>query len=153
MLREFYFQTDIPIDYSEYKTYVPEYFIYNSKIKGFVTPQINVEKSTKSIILNIKERATAGKCLRTNFSTDKIDYQETRTTYISKDMPAIKEEAFVNNIDNYTTSLVQELSMTQYPNETPKPYSTDWGAVVKTIYENDDFQPENLIKVVILKMI
>lgn len=142
MLREFYFQTNIPVDYSEYKTYVPEYFIYNAKMKGFVTPQINVEKSQKSIVFNDKDRTSDGLTTTTNYSTGKLDYQETKTTYISKDMPAIKEEAFVNNIDNYTTSLVQELSMTKYPNEPLKPYSTDWNAVVKTIYDNDDFGAE-----------
>jgi hypothetical protein len=141
MLREFDFQTDIPVDFSEYKTYVPEYFIYNTKMKGFVTPQINVEKSNKSIIITSKERSGFN-VSQTNFSSDKIDYQETKTTYTVQNLAAMKEEAFVNNIDNYTTSLVQELSMTQYPNEILKPYSTDWNAVVKTIYDNDDFGPE-----------
>ena len=56
MLREFDFQTDIPVDYSEYKTYVPEYFIYNTKMKGFVTPKIDVEKSPKSFVITSKER-------------------------------------------------------------------------------------------------
>ena len=140
MLREFDFQTDIPVDYSEYKTYVPEYYIYNSKTKGFVTPQINVEKSSKSFVINSKDRGGVGFSTRgTSFSSDKIEYQETKTTYITKNMPAMKEEAFVNNIDNYTTSLAQELSMTHYPNQPLKAYSTDWNAVVKTIYDNDDF--------------
>ena len=40
------------------------------------------------------------------------------------------------------SSLAQELSMTQYPNKPLKPYSTDWNAVVKTIYDNDDFGAE-----------
>jgi len=141
MLREFDFQTDIPVDYAEYKTYVPEYFIYNTKTKGFVSPQISVEKSSKSFNITSKERS-GYLVSKTEFSNDKIEYQETRTTYIAKDMPAMKEEAFVNNIDNYTTSLVQELSMTKYPNEPLKPYSTDWNAVVKTIYDNDDFGSE-----------
>ncbi|PZX92298.1 transglutaminase [Flavobacterium aquariorum] len=142
MLREFDFQTNIPVDYAEYKTYVPEYFIYNTKMKGFVTPQINVEKSSKSFVITSKERTESGHVSQTNFSSDKIDYQETKTTYIARNLPAMKEEVFVNNIDNYTTSLVQELSMTKYPNEPLKPYSTDWDAVVKTIYDNDDFGPE-----------
>jgi hypothetical protein len=141
MFRKFDFQTSIPVDYSEYKTYIPEYFIYNSKIKGFITPQINVEKSNKSFTITSKERSE-GLVAQTNFLSDKIDYQETKTIYVSKEMPAIKEEAFVNNIDNYTTSLVQELSMTNYPNEPLKPYSSNWNAVVKTIYDYDDFGPE-----------
>jgi ribosomal protein L24 len=139
MLRDFYFQTDIPVNYAENKTYIPEYFIYNIKMKGFISPKITVENSSASLTINSKER-TGG--LNTTFSSDKIDYQETRTTYAVNDMPAMKEEAFVNNIDNYTVSLVQELSMTKYPNEPLKPYSSDWNAVVKTIYDYDDFGPE-----------
>jgi hypothetical protein len=54
----------------------------------------------------------------------------------------MKDEAYVNNVDNYTSSLVQELSMTRYPQEPLKMYSTNWDAVVKTIYEFDDFGPE-----------
>ncbi|REG96323.1 DUF3857 domain-containing protein [Flavobacterium aquicola] len=141
MLREFDFQTDIPVDYAEYKTLIPEYYTYNTKLKGFISPKIVVEKSTQSLILTSKER-TGTHVSSTSFSTDKIDYMETRTTYAIHDMPAMKEEAFVSNIDNYTTSLEQELSMTKYPNEPIKPYSTDWNSVVKTIYEYEDFGPE-----------
>lgn len=144
-LREFDFQTDIPIDYTEYKTYIPEYFVYNSKIKGFITPQIDIEKSQKSIVVATDRERSKGTAINTTvnyFSTEKAEYQETKTTYIAKNVPAMKEEAFVNNIDNYATSLVQELSMTHYPNEPLKPYSTDWDAVVKTIYDNDDFGAE-----------
>jgi hypothetical protein len=57
-------------------------------------------------------------------------------------MPAMKEESFVNNIDNYTSSLVQELAMTKYPGEPLQAFSTNWNAVVKTIYNYDDFGPE-----------
>ncbi|MBW4362569.1 DUF3857 domain-containing protein [Flavobacterium taihuense] len=146
MLREFDFQTNIPVDYSEYKTYVPEYYIYNSKMKGTFAPQIVTEKSTKSVTLTSMERSEGRSLVAiargSNYSEDKFEYLETKTTYISKNMPAMKEEAFVNNIDNYTSSLTQELSMTKYPNEPLKPYSTDWHAVVKTIYDNDDFGSE-----------
>jgi len=146
MLREFDFQTNIPVDYSEYKTSVPEYYIYNSKMKGTFAPQIVTEKSTKSVTLTSMERSEGRSLVAiargSNYAEDKFEYLETKTTYISKNMPAMKEEAFVNNIDNYTSSLTQELSMTKYPNEPLKPYSTDWDAVVKTIYDYDDFGPE-----------
>ena len=54
----------------------------------------------------------------------------------------MKEESHVNNIDNYTSSLEQELSMIKYPNSPLKTFSTDWNSVAKTIYEYDDFGPE-----------
>ncbi|PKB17229.1 DUF3857 domain-containing protein [Flavobacterium sp. 5] len=145
MLKEFNFQTDIPVNYVEYITYVPEYFVYNTKMKGFISPKRIIEKSTKSFTITSKERIQQGGfggATKTEFSNDKIDYQETKTLYTTQDLPAMKDEAFVNNIDNYTVSIAQELSMTQYPNEAIKPYSTDWNAVVKTIYEYDDFGPE-----------
>jgi hypothetical protein len=144
VLREFDFQTSIPINYVEYKTYVPEYFVYNTKLKGFISPKTFVENSMQSFTINSKERVggAMGTTTRTSFSQDRIEYKETKTTYTINNIPAIKEEAFVNNIDNYAMSLAQELSMTQYPNEPIKPYSTDWNAVAKTIYEYDDFGPE-----------
>ncbi|AOW08323.1 DUF3857 domain-containing protein [Flavobacterium gilvum] len=140
-LREFYFQGSIPVNYAEYRTYIPEYFIYNTKMKGFISPKVVVEKNPKSIIINSKERSN-GLVSKTEFSNDKIEYQETKTTYTAVNLPAMKEEAFVNNIDNYTSSVIQELSMTKYPNEAIKPYSTDWNAVVRTIYDDGDFGAE-----------
>ncbi|MDD5152153.1 MAG: transglutaminase-like domain-containing protein, partial [Flavobacterium sp.] len=67
---------------------------------------------------------------------------ETETTYVMENVLAMKEEAYVNNIDNYTSTLSQELSMTRYPGKSLETYSTDWDAVVKTIYEYEDFGPE-----------
>ncbi|WP_243698878.1 DUF3857 domain-containing protein [Flavobacterium sandaracinum] len=140
--RDWYFQSSIPVNYSEYKNYVPEYFIYNANLKGFIRPVVTVENGRNSITLNSKERTTSNRVTQTSFSSDKIDYLETRTTYLAQNMPAMKEESFVNNIDNYTSSLVQELAMTKYPGEPLNAYSTNWNAVVKTIYNYDDFGPE-----------
>jgi hypothetical protein len=140
-LREFYFQTDIPVDFAEYNSYIPEFYVYNTKMKGFIAPKVVVVKARKSVVITSKERSGAY-VNSTNFSTDKYDYEETKTTYTAQDMPAMKDEAFVNNIDNYTSSVAQELSMTKYPNEPIKTFSTDWSAVVKTIYDFDDFGAE-----------
>jgi hypothetical protein len=48
----------------------------------------------------------------------------------------MKEEAFVNNIDNYTSSISHELTMTKFPNTSNDLYATDWPSVTKKIYEN-----------------
>ncbi|HWS60843.1 MAG TPA: transglutaminase domain-containing protein [Flavobacterium sp.] len=141
-LSDWYFQSSIPVNYSEYNTYIPEYFTYNSNIKGFFSPKTIVEKKSNSIVLMSKEREQSRGVTHATFSSDKIDYLETHTKYLSENLPAIKEEAFVNNIDNYTSSISHELSMTKFPNTPLKYYSTDWKAVVKTIYNYDDFGPE-----------
>jgi hypothetical protein len=143
-MRDWDFQTSIPVNYSEFKTYIPEYYIYNTHFKGFITPKISVEKNQKAIAYSYKEKDTPGEVTSGPHSSsmEKLNFQETISTYIAENMPGMKEEAFVNNVDNYISSLTQELSMTKYPNEPLKPYSTDWDAVVKTIYDNDDFGAE-----------
>lgn len=139
MIREWDFQTSIPVNYSEFITFVPEYYVFNSRQKGYIFPKVKTEKYPKSILLTSKERSLGN---NTSFSTDKVDYMETQTTYVAIDFPAMKNEDYINNIDNYTSSIQHELSMVQSPNQPTRSYSTDWNSVVKTIYEYDDFGPE-----------
>lgn len=58
------------------------------------------------------------------------------------DVPALKSEPYVNNIDNYRSSVKFELSYTKFPNAMIKYYSTTWEDVVKTIYESSNFGSE-----------
>ncbi|RZJ52108.1 MAG: DUF3857 domain-containing protein [Flavobacterium sp.] len=143
-IRDWDFQASIPVNYSEFTTYVPEYYVYNARQKGYIFPKVVSEKNNKSINFLNKERQSSGgfSGITTTYSSDKVDYTETKTTYIAENFPAMKEEAYVNNIDNYTSSIQHELSMVKFPNQPMKPYSTDWNSVVKTIYDYDDFGPE-----------
>ena len=51
----------------------------------------------------------------------------------------MKEEKYVNNINNYRASVNNELQYTQYPQEAIKSYSTTWEKVVETIYNSPNF--------------
>jgi hypothetical protein len=144
MLRDWFFQNTIPVNFVEYTTYVPEYFIYNTNQKGFIFPKIKTDKRTQYITINGEsdKDGTVRQDGRIFSNGNKIEYEETETTYFAENVPAMKDEAYVNNIDNYASCLVQELSMTRYPNEPLKTFSTNWDAVVKTIYEFEDFGSE-----------
>jgi len=143
-LRDWNFQTSIPVNYSEFKTYIPEYFVYNPNQKGFIFPKVTIVKSQNSILIKSKERSGAGgfSISKTTFSEDKIEFGETITSYLIENLPAIKEEAFVNNIGNYTASDTHELTMTKYPNSLTEIYATDWESVAKKIYDNEYFGNE-----------
>ncbi|RKR10721.1 transglutaminase superfamily protein [Flavobacterium sp. 90] len=142
IIRDWDFQTSIPVNYSEFSTFIPEYYVFNLRQKGYIFPKTTTVKNPKSVVLTSKERSDNGNVSHTTFSTGKLDYVETQTTFKAVDFPAMKEESFVNNIDNYLSSVAHELSMIKYPNSTMKEYSTDWNSVVKTIYDYDDFGPE-----------
>lgn len=135
------FQTSIPVNYSEFKTIIPEYFVYNPNQKGYVFPTVNTEQNPKTVTFTSKDR-TEGVYTKTTFSEEKIEYQETKTTYTIQNVPALKDESFVNNINNYTSSITHELSMTRYPNQPFKTFSTDWESVTKTIYDSESFGTE-----------
>ncbi|SHG71546.1 DUF3857 domain-containing protein [Flavobacterium defluvii] len=142
-MRDWNFQYAIPVNHSEFTTYIPEYYVYNVMQKGYVFPKVTKDRKSASIILTSKERPDArGNGGATSFSQDKIDYFEDKTNYVIDNVPAIKEESFVNNIDNYRAALSYELSVVKWPNTPIKSYSSDWNSVVKTIYDYDDFGQE-----------
>lgn len=118
---DYYFQYDIPAKYLEYKVSIPECFIYNRYMAGYS----KVDKS--DTMLN----RPAG-----------TDYTEYIDIFSAKNVKAVKDEAYVNNIENYMPILKHELSATNFRTEARHTYSTDWLSVSKTIYENDRFGRE-----------
>lgn len=139
-LRDWDFQLSIPVNYSEYTTYVPEYYTYKSNQTGGIVLKTTIEKNSRKVnYVYVQDNKDGTPPARSN---EELNFIETKTSYSVKDLPAIKEEAFVNNIHNYTTSISNELSVVNYPNTPPKYYSTDWESVVKTIYDFEDFGPE-----------
>jgi len=142
MIRDWDFQSSVPVNYSEFKVAYPEYYVFKPRQKGYIYPKITTLKNSKSITITSKERGGNGMAAKTEFYSDKVDYIETEVTYVAQDFPALKDESFVNNIDNYKSSVEHELSLTHFPNRPIKEYSTDWNSVVRTIYEYEDFGPE-----------
>lgn len=66
--------------------------------------------------------------------------------YIAKDLPALKDEAFTNNIENYRTSLRLELSAFERSNGMLEHYSNSWESLVKKIYDGEFGQELNRTK-------
>ena len=142
-VRDWNFQSSIPVNNSEYVFTAPEFYEFKSFQRGFVFPKFNTIKNKKIIDINFKIINMSGSVRTTSdFYTEKFEYENTQTTYIAKDLPAIKDESYVNNINNYISSVSHELSMVKYPNEPVKFFATDWESVAKKIYEYDNFGPE-----------
>ncbi|SFB04160.1 protein of unknown function [Flavobacterium swingsii] len=132
------FQEQILVNYSEYKTVIPEYFLYNTYRKGSLKPLETKTSSKISITLTSKELGFGGY----KKDSETINYTNSIVTYLSENIPAIKDEVYVNNIENYSSSVKHELSATKFPNDYTKAISQTWEDVVKTIYESDEFGGE-----------
>jgi Domain of Unknown Function with PDB structure (DUF3857) len=139
--RDWDFQLEIPVNHSEYTTEIPEYYIYNAYRKGSFMPLETKDASNRSITLTSKELVGIYQRKYEN-SSQTINYVDNLTKYVLENIPAIKDEVYVNNIENYTSTIKHELSATKFPNSLYKPISQTWENVVQTIYESDEFGGE-----------
>lgn len=57
-------------------------------------------------------------------------------------IPAIKEELYTNNIDNYSNAIKFELAYINFPGSTYKNYSNSWDDVAKSIFDQPQFGDE-----------
>ncbi|MBD3583211.1 DUF3857 and transglutaminase domain-containing protein [Flavobacterium selenitireducens] len=134
------FQQAIPVDYVEYETGIPEYFVYQPHFKGSLQPQVAVNSIRRK-----HEGKNRVKNMRTGHMEDEVynvDFQEQVKIYSMQNVPALNDEGFVNNISNYTSSVLHELASVRELNGVIRPYANDWGSVVRTIYDNSDFGSE-----------
>ena len=139
---EWDFQKDIPVNYSEYTTYIPEYYIYNTRFKGFLMPTKKEDKNTKTVMTTSQVKADGKSSMTPKFTTETFDYEETKATYTLTGIPALKDESYVNNITNYRSSLLHELSGKKWPNQPYENFTTDWESVVKKVYKSEYFGDE-----------
>lgn len=141
VMPDWMFQQEIPVNTSKLITRIPEYYVFKPSFRGYYMPQISKTGATKSIYSTTKERSGTY-VTQTKFSTDKLDYQEESIEYTLNNLPALKDESFVSNIDTYAAGIEHEISIIRYPNQPIKSFSSSWEDVAKTIYKNDDFGAE-----------
>lgn len=119
-LADYYFQFDIPVKYIDLRVTVPGYYVYNRVLMGYLNPKVS-EEVLNSSVSNLK-----------NY----------RTLLQLNDVPALKDEKYVNNINNYRSRIRFELSSRRTNTGSVEDFATDWPSVAKKIYEEDDFGKE-----------
>jgi hypothetical protein len=138
------FQYEIPIKKIEAKMEIPEYFVYNKRFKGYfpVTAKEEKKSSTISIFERVRDEDPRSKAITSSVNETKVNFFTKVERYDATNVPAMIEEAYVSNLDNYKSAIQYEYSELHWPNEPVKYYSTTWENVVKTIYDDYDFSSE-----------
>ncbi|UAB81501.1 DUF3858 domain-containing protein [Marixanthomonas sp. SCSIO 43207] len=140
---EYRFQEQIPVNKVSMEFQAPEYFSYKTHQRGWIPFRIQTSTDYMNINLgSISSRSSWGN--RGGNTGNKVRSNTTSVlenvySVIVNDVPALKEEAFTSNIDNFTTALKFELSYTKFPNSTLEMYTTTWEDVSKSIYDSDAF--------------
>ena len=139
------FQDEIPVNYSKFTTFIPEYFSYNVSQKGFLFPIVNKDSKSRKIDYTYTKNFEPG-LSTTNTPTNRVNgslqFNEFVTNYTLSNVPSLKQEAFTKNISNYISTIDHELESIKYPNETIKLFSTSWDEVAKNINFSDEFGGE-----------
>ncbi|MFA5299908.1 MAG: transglutaminase, partial [Lutibacter sp.] len=145
-IEDLQFQYEIPVKKIEAKIEIPEYFIYKKRYKGYYPIAANTENKGMSITLTNKNReggdSFSDPTVRTTVTQSKISYITKIESYEIVNVPALIEEAYVSNLDNYKTTVQYEYSELHWPHETIKLYSNTWDNVTKTIYNDYGFKTE-----------
>ncbi len=140
---EWEFQKEIPVVYSEYSALIPEYFLYNTHMKGYYAPKTEKSAAQRSINYSYQEDKVGGlNTAAPRRINSLMNFQENKITYKLENVPALKDEGYVNNISNYQSKISHERSGTRFPNSPHQSFNTDWESVAKLIYKNDNFGPE-----------
>lgn len=141
---EFRFQETIPVDKVKVLFTTPEYFVYKTHQRGWVSYKVNSETRERTMSFtqttqNIKAFSGAG---LPETSTREAKFKEDTYTVELENVPALKKETYVGNLNNYTTALQFEMSYIDIPGSPIKTYATTWEDVSKSIYRVDVFGAE-----------
>jgi len=140
-LRDWQFQYNIPVIWSEYEVITPEYFEYKQYFTGYQNLVIN-EKSIKSESFIIEWEGDDND--PGNFNK-KVKYSEELSSlsntfkFASAKIPAFKEESYMASTENYLFKVNFELATVKYPNSALENYAKTWESVNKELITNPDF--------------
>jgi hypothetical protein len=127
----FQFQYKIPVDYAQLLTEIPGFYLYQAIKNGFVEVHLTDKLEDASLQYENKYQSTVS-----------ITYKQIKTMYEVIDVPALVEEDYVKNINDYYGKIVQELKTIQFPDEPVKQIASSWESVAKSIYEEKSFGGE-----------
>jgi len=133
-------QYDIPINKIEVDIITPEYFNYNKFVspRASFVPKIQESKRDRKETVTTKERSGA-RTVSTEFKKSSFNFEENVVKIYMEDLPALVDEPFTDNIDNYRAKVVFEYAFYKGPDGAVKNYATSWDKVIRNIYDNDDF--------------
>lgn len=122
-----FLQEDIPIINTVYEVSAPEYFVYNVETRGYENISIDTKPKNQTFTIN-----SSGQIFSVSCSTKDVAYS-------LKDVPALKDEPYVWDKDDFRSEVRYELSATNFPGEFYKTYSNTWSTIEKTLKDETDF--------------
>ena len=129
-------QYNIPIKYLDVKIQIPEYFEFKYLPSRYYPLKVNKSRVSKNYIFSYR---TADGIAKTKSNRGEERIMENIYETKLKNIPALIDEPYVNNINNYRAKIDFEITAYKPKYGIPKFYNTTWKDVTKTIYESQYF--------------
>ncbi len=136
-LQPWYFQTDYPCLWSEYKVAIPQLLNYSIIKHGFDSFFIKKNSQTYEHFAVSQDPLLSSTATATGDNMY-VGTPVSNYDWAMKDVPALKAEAFVTSLRNYNDEIEFQLIST-YNGETADNFFSDWGQVGKFLLRSSDF--------------
>ncbi len=120
--KTWYFQSDLPVQWSELIVTIPSFFYYQIIMGGYYPVHLNEQKNTQ-----------------VDMGYSALNTHGVRYRIVLKDLPAFKDEAFVTTPEDYLSKVDFELSQVALPNQSLKNYSITWEDLDKTLLSSESW--------------
>ena len=143
-LQPWIFQGEYPVLWSQYEATIPEFYKYVILSQGYQPFAVNkVDKSQISFSFIEHVERDGGSAFRTvsssGMNTFKVEGSVDYHTWIMKNVPALKEEAYTTTIRNSISKIDFQLKEVAFPNSFPKTYMNNWQKVSEDLLLNENF--------------
>jgi hypothetical protein len=138
-LPDWQFQHDIPALWSEYRVSYPEYFYFKKLQKGYLIFSVS-EEDTKPVTFTITETTRAeGMLVKSSTEKYQVQYMDHVFRWVQNDVPAFREEPFMNAMINYQSALEFELASYKPPAGMVNNYTQTWEKINEDLMDDEDF--------------
>ncbi|GAB4029420.1 hypothetical protein GCM10028809_19870 [Spirosoma gilvum] len=120
--RTWTFQQNVPVNWSEYRITIPDYFYYKILQTGYIPMVVN-ERTVKSVDLYPGQNGASASAYR----------------FAMKDIPPFRDEAYITTEDDYMAKIEFELASYQWVDLRKHDLSVSWADLDRTLLTDADF--------------
>ncbi len=127
-LPDWYFQSHIPVRWSELRTEIPEWYNYINIAQGRPLDINEVDRQSRNFFVSSKFGGTGN-----------MEVKVKQTRMVMKDVPALEEEPYITTMDDYYARIRFQLSSVFYPNGGFQEVMNTWGGLAKDLMASSSF--------------
>ena len=147
-LREWYFEYDIPVRWSEFRTSIPEWYDYLVLNQGTIQLNKEYDHADQTFAIRVNQRIEGGiaqgKAVRSGIQ--QLSVRVNKVRYTLENIPALYPEGYITTMDDYRTRLRFQLQAVQFPNSTREPVLSTWPKLAERLTESSSFGLQYLKK-------